>query len=130
MKRFAPVILFWALLWSFPVLASGLTVEEGTVTTRVVERVPADHLKTSPASVGILYCFTRIAGASANTSVTHVWYREGEEMVRITLPVRSADWRTWSSKKILPQWFGQWKVEILDAGGHILETIPFTITQD
>jgi hypothetical protein len=130
MKRIAPAILFLAILWSFPALASDVSVVEGTMTTGVVDRVPADHIQTSPASVGNIYCFTRIAGAPADTAVTHVWYRDGKEMARITLPVRFADWRTWSSKKILPSWIGQWKVEILDAGGNILETLPFIITKD
>ncbi|MEJ2699203.1 MAG: DUF2914 domain-containing protein [Desulfuromonadales bacterium] len=129
MKRLIAVATCLGLVWAFPAFGAGLKVAEGTITTKVVDRAPVDHLQTSPASTGTLYCYTRIAGASGDTTVTQVWYREGQEMARIVLPVRSADWRTWSSKRILPQWTGQWKVEILDSEGHILQTIPFSVVK-
>ena len=50
-------------------------------------------------------------------------------MARVVLPVRSADWRTWTSKRILPQWTGRWKVEILDSDENLLQTITFTVVK-
>jgi hypothetical protein len=61
------------------------------------------------------------------SSVTHVWYYENEEMARVELPVRSPNWRTWSSKSILPAWSGQWKVDILDPNDEVLVSESFTI---
>jgi hypothetical protein len=43
------------------------------------------------------------------------------------LPVRSSNWRTWSSKTVLPQWVGQWQVEVLDRDGTLLKTIAFSL---
>ena len=108
-------------------LAAGMSVAQGVITTQVADRAPVDAVETYPASVGKLYCFTHLVGAAAPTTVTHVWYRGDQEMARVVLPVRSADWRTWSSKRILPGWTGSWRVEVLDAAGQVLQTIPFTL---
>ncbi len=129
MKRLIAAAVCLGLMWAFPAFGAGLKVAQGTITTKVIDRNPVDHVQTFPASEGVLYCFTRITGASADTTVTHVWYREGKEMARVVLPVRSADWRTWSSKRILPQWTGRWKVEILDSDENLLQTITFTVVK-
>lgn len=110
-----------------PVFAAGLTVTQGVITTQVVDRAPVDAVEVFPASVGKLFCFTRVEGATGDTTITHVWYRGSEEMARIELPVRAGDWRTWSSKRILPSWGGEWRVEVRDAAGNLLQTIPFTL---
>lgn len=115
------------LLSGTPVLAADLSVAQGVITTQVVDRAPVDAVETYPASVGKLYCFTRIVGAAEPTTITQVWYRGDREMARVELPVRSSDWRTWSSKRILPSWSGDWRVEVLDAAGKVLQTIPFTL---
>lgn len=116
-------------LWGTVALGSGLKVEEAVITTRVVERAPVDQVQTYPSTVGQLYCFTHLTGAEGETSITHVWFFGDQEVSRVTLPVRSANWRTWSGKTILPQWTGEWRVEILDASGEVLMKVPFTLTQ-
>jgi len=59
--------------------------------------------------------------------VTHVWYHEGKTMSRIDLKVGSADWRTWSSKRILPAWRGRWEVKVLDDEGMVLSSARFVV---
>jgi len=120
-------MLLALLLAAPPLSAAALQVAEGVVTTAVSERAPVDAIETYPASVGRLFCFTRLTGAAVETSVLHVWYRGEEEVARIELPIRSTDWRTWSAKTILPEWRGEWRVEVLDAGGRLLQAIPFSL---
>ena len=122
-------VLLTLLLLCLPtlVLAAPLQVAEGTITTAVAHRAPVDLVASVQADVGRLYCFTRITGAGGDTRITHVWYRGAKEMARVTLPVRSADWRTWSSKRILPGWAGAWRVDVLDAGGNLLRSLPFVV---
>jgi hypothetical protein len=48
-------------------------------------------------------------------------------MSRIELPVRSSDWRTWSSKTIFPGSAGEWKVDVLDAEGALLKSVSFRL---
>src|SRR5512145_1672402 len=104
--------------------ALGLEAREAVITTQVIDRAPVDAIQTYPASVERLFCFTRVTGAAADTSITHVWYLRGVERSRIELPVRSGDWRIWSKKTILPGSAGDWKVDVLDAEGKPLKSIP------
>lgn len=124
MKRWMMVAL---LLLVLPAASLAVEVAEGVITTAVVERAPVDVLESYPAEAGTLFCYTRIAGAVDETSVTHVWIKDGREMGRVALPVRSSSWRTWSSKKILPGWSGSWQVDVLDAEGNLLTTLPFRL---
>jgi hypothetical protein len=80
-----------------------------------------------PPDVGRVYCRTRVTGASTSTQITHVWYHDGEAMAKVVLPIGSANWRTYSSKAILPVWTGLWEVKVLDAHGTIIGEAGFTI---
>lgn len=123
-------IVFLCLLVSLPIssaFATQLSLVEGVITTQIVDRAPVDDISSYPAQEGKLFCFTRVAGAEGETAITHVWLYQDKEMARIELPVRSSSWRTYSSKKILPQWVGEWKVRVLDAAGEEVGVIPFTL---
>lgn len=115
------------LLLACPLAAHALSVGEAVVTTAISNREPVDTVTQYPAQAGKLYCFTRIEGAAGDTSVTHVWMHGGKEMARVELPVRSARWRTYSSKRILPQWEGNWQVKVVDAAGNELTAVPFEV---
>jgi len=129
MKRLS-VLAFVLLLsaWvSLPVSVFALEVAEGVITSQVSDRKPVDSLTSYSADIGKLYCFTHIVGAESDSKVTHVWYRGEEEMARVDLAVRSDNWRTWSSKTLLPQWTGNWRVDVLDGDGAVIHTIAFTL---
>jgi len=115
------------LLAVFAAQAAPLKVAVGQITTAIEKQMPVDKIENFPADYGKLYCFTRIVGADQETQVTHVWYYQEDEMARVVLPVRSSDWRTYSSKRFLPQWAGQWRVKILDADENELATIAFVL---
>lgn len=108
--------------------AWSLEVAEAVVTTEVSDRAPVDEVLVLPAAtVGKLYCFTRITGAGGERAVYHVWYRQGLEVRRARLTVRSDDWRTWSVQMVQPDWTGEWKVEVLDDKGQSLRTLRFRL---
>ncbi len=119
------LVLLLVLVAPFSVFA--LSAGEAVVTTMVSERAPVDRVEVYPAQAGKLYCFTRIEGAVAETSVDHVWLYQGREMARVTLPVRAATWRTYSSKNILPEWKGDWEVQVVDAEGTMIASVPFRV---
>lgn len=106
---------------------AALDVADAVVTTAVDDRQPADTLSTVPADVGRVFLWTRVTGAEGETRVAHVWHHGGEERARVELRVASPDWRTWSSKRILPSWTGAWRVEVTGPGGEVLETVSFTV---
>jgi len=86
--------------------------------------------KEFAADCGIVYCLARVVDAPVPTTVTFVWYRDGRTMARVELPVRSRDYRTWTSKNIMPAWTGAWEVKVLDPQGLVLGTSSFTITAE
>ncbi len=107
---------------------NSLDAEFATISRTIVDRQPFDARTTYSASVGQLYCFTRIVNAQPPTEVTHVWYYQNVERARVTLPVNSNSWRTYSSKIIQLHEAGQWYVDVLDAEGDLIVSLPFTIT--
>jgi hypothetical protein len=95
----------------------------------VVDREPVDAGVSFSASVGTLYCFTKITGAQEPTKISHVWYFGATERARVELDVNSSSWRTWSSKIIQAHEIGSWRVNVLDAAGTVLKELQFEITQ-
>lgn len=105
-----------------------IAVAEGAIARDVIDREPVNVGSSFAASVGRLYCFTRITGAKTPTQITHVWYFGDTERASIRLSVRSASWRTKSSKKIQAHEIGNWHVEVLGPDGEALEILEFRIT--
>jgi hypothetical protein len=104
-----------------------IKAEEMVFCTGITDWTPVGEAKTFPESVGSVYCFTRITGASEPTTVQHVWFYNDEEKARVTLNVKSSSWRTWSSKRILPAWTGRWRLEVLTADGRLLRSSEFLV---
>ena len=77
--------------------------------------------------IGKVYCWCLVTGTTAETKISFVWSYQDKEMARVEVPVRSIRWRTWSYKTIRPEWTGNWKVEILDEAGKVLESASFQI---
>jgi len=97
------------------------------MTTAVVDREPVDRVEVFPRQSGMLYCFSRIAGAAEETTVAHAWFHNDQLMTRTVLPVRSSLWRTWSAKQMRDEEPGDWRVEVRDAQGNLLQVIEFTV---
>lgn len=106
--------------------APSVTVSFGTDIDRE-SRELVGEATTFGAGIERIVCLTRVSGLSAPTSVTHVWYRDGKTMARVDLNVASSNWRTWSSKRLLPDWTGHWEVKILDSNGRVLGSSGFDV---
>jgi len=107
---------------------ASLEVAVAAICRDVVDREPVDVGTSFEASVGKLYCFTKIVGAQNPIGITHVWYFGDTERAKITLSVRSSSWRTYSSKKIQSHEVGDWHVDVVGPGGEVLRTLDFKIT--
>ena len=138
MKQFLPkrtVLLFLVAVFLFlPVVtqaqeAVSLDVAVAAICQDVVDREPVDAGISFPVSVGTLYCFTKITGAQSPTQITHVWYFGATERARVDLDIKSATWRTWSSKIIQTHEVGAWRVDVLDSAGTVLKELQFEITE-
>ena len=128
-KAFVPVAIFVFMISAGLVQAeSGLDVSQITFATSIEDRQPIGPGTSFPADVERVFCFTAINGAEGETSVSHVWYFNDTEMARVPLSVRAAAWRTWSSKRIMPYWIGQWRVDVESANGEVLTSKEFTVS--
>ncbi len=104
-------------------------VVAAAICKNVVAREAVDVGNRFSNSVSRLYCFTKVVGASQPTEIVHVWRYGDVERARISLPVKAASWRTYSSKAIQAHEIGPWRVDVLDTSGNLLETINFEIVQ-
>jgi hypothetical protein len=107
--------------------AGPLEVAMGAICRDVINREPVDVGTSFEASVGKLYCLTKIIGAAGPTEITHVWYFGNTERARVSLDVNSASWRTCSSKIIQAHEIGAWHVDVLGPADELLQTFDFTI---
>lgn len=103
----------------------GVTVE-AVIARDVVDREPVDGGTVFPVDVERLFCWMRVQGAEPGTVIEHVWKFAGYEWV-VPLEIGGTHWRTFSNKTILPEWTGEWTVEIRDGTGNVLETVAFTV---
>ena len=121
------IFVFLLLLVSGSGVAGALEIAEGVITTQVEDHRPVDRVQRWSAAAGPLYCFTRIVGAEEPTPIFHVWYRGDQEVARVELRVRNSPWNTWSVKTLEAGWTGDWRVEVVDAAGRLLRSIPFVL---
>jgi hypothetical protein len=129
-KVFAlPVILMVCMAFAVVAFASTLQVEDSAICEGVVNREVVSEGSSFSASVGKLYCFSKIANIDSYTEVVHAWYYGDTPRARVTLNVNPPAWRTYSSKIIQAHETGDWRVEILDREGNLLETVRFQVTQ-
>ncbi len=94
----------------------------------VVDREPVDIGDSFKATVGRLYCFTKIISTHSPIEITHVWYFGNTERAKVNLSVNSNSWRTYSSKIIRTLEIGDWHVDVLSPDGEVLQSLQFKIT--
>jgi hypothetical protein len=109
--------------------ANKVQIVAAAICKDVVDREAVDIGTQFQNSVSRLYCFTKAVSTEIPTEVVHVWSYGDVERARVTLAVRAAAWRTYSSKVIQSHEIGPWRVDVLDTSGNLLETINFEITQ-
>jgi hypothetical protein len=108
---------------------AALSVDQMDFCTAVEEREPVGVDTVFSADVERIFCFTKISGVEEATTVSHVWYHGDKEMARLELSVKADGWRTWSSKRIVPEWTGSWRVEVLSETGDLLLSKSFIVQE-
>ena len=106
------------------VTQAAITVEV-VIALDVQDHQPVGGAVTFPEDVGQLVAWTRVTGA-ANTTIEHVWRYRDYEFV-IPLEIGGSPWRTWSRKTVLPEWDGEWTLEVRDADGQVASTTNFAV---
>lgn len=131
LATFLLVSLFWASVVPAvekpeAVEAEGPRVARMITCTAVEAQEPIGAADRFPADAGRLFCFTEMRDAEG-TKIVHAWIHEGTTRARVELQVKSPRWRTWSSKRLPPEWTGQWEVKVLSEDGLVLETVSFVV---
>ena len=104
---------------------AGVVSVEVAVGTAVADRALSGASDSFAATVGKLYCFSRISNA-INTDIEHVWYHRDAEVTRVRLTVGGSPWRTFSSKTIPEDATGEWRCDVVQ-GGDVLKSVAFRI---
>ena len=121
-----------ALLLSFFSSASsmddpGFIINRMVICESVTDREPVAIADTFSANTERVYCFLEAGKIESDTTISFVWYFEGREMARVSLPLaKGIRWRTYSSKK-LAGLKGNWKVELQESSGIVLNSASFLV---
>ena len=97
------------------------------VCTSITDRNPVGAATTFVPEVGQIYCWSKITGGSGEQAISHVWSLGGKVMAEVPLTIKGESWRTWSAKKILPSWTGEWEVKVKDSAGNTLASTTFVV---
>lgn len=104
-------------------------VSRAVLTTDVVDREPVNVLKNDVKLAQIsnsLSFFSELRNMQGQT-VRHQWYYQDQQLASIELAVSSPRFRTYSTKNIMPEQLGDWRVEVIDADGNLLAQKEFRI---
>lgn len=107
--------------------ASTGSVARGIFTSGVQNHEPVDQLSEATSDTGTVLFFTELKGFEGET-VTHRWEYNGENMAEVKFQVGGSRWRVWSSKNLLPEWTGIWKVSVVNGNGKVVasETLNYS----
>ncbi|WP_457626910.1 DUF2914 domain-containing protein [Persephonella sp.] len=123
------VLAIFLIFVSFAV-AQSVKVEDMQFAVAIQDREPIGISERFPPDIGKIYCWTKVIAEKVPTKIYHVWYYGDKEMARVELGITYHTFRTWSSKKILPQWTGTWKVVVEDEEGNKIAEKSFEITEN
>ena len=117
-----------SILLSGAVLAEG-SVARAIVTTGVADREPVNDLERVLAGNQKVIFFTELRGMEGQT-VRHRWSYGEESLAEVEFKVGGPRWRVWSSKNLMPEWGGDWKVEVVDSADNVVSEKRFSFAGD
>lgn len=111
------------------VSAATLEVLSATLGTGVdrATRLITGEATSFDAGVGQVYLLTQVKASSVPTTLKHVWSVAGQGNAEVPLTVKGSPWKTWSYRTV---WPGDWKVEVQDEAGAVLQSLAFTVTKE
>jgi len=130
MKTILSILLMLIMVSAaVPLWAESIRITELAVTTKVSKGKPIDSVhRISHRSVKALYCFTRtLSREPVETSLKHVWLRDGQLVKESTLPVKGKRWRVYSTLPVDVASVGNWRVEVRDEAGVVMKVLEFKV---
>jgi len=110
-------------------LAPDMIVADAAVTDAVVDRMPATRKTTWKIGEDAkLIGWFEFKNPTSAIDVELVWKKNGVENWRFPTSVGvGKNWRTWAEKRIGKKDAGRWTVEVVDANGHVYETVSYDV---
>ncbi|MBC3766481.1 DUF2914 domain-containing protein [Neptunicella marina] len=110
------------LLMLFSLQASAQSqIPRTQLTSAIVNREPVDDL-ANQVEVGqdivTVYFYNQTRNLKGQ-QLLHRWFYQGELKAEVSLNIGSDYWRTYSSKRIRPDWSGQWQVQVVLNNGVV-----------
>lgn len=127
MKTFFGIFAALAILLPLHAAAGEPTVARAQFASAIIDREPADDMQSLGSEVARVYFFTELRDMDGQT-VTHRWTYNGEVQASVEFNVRGPRWRVYSSKNLVPEWTGDWTVDVLDGSGNVVATRTLTHT--
>lgn len=123
MKQLTRIVLALGIIILVPLSAMSAepTVSRAQFTTAVLDREPTDELSAISPSTEKVFFFTELRNMDG-TNIIHRWSLNGSVMAEVSFNVRASRWRVYSSKTLLPEWRGDWVVDVVDENGVVVET--------
>ncbi|WP_459863177.1 DUF2914 domain-containing protein [Endothiovibrio diazotrophicus] len=90
-------------------------------TSAMKGREPVDRIDQIESDRRRVYYFTEFRDLAGRT-LAHRWEYQGRLMAEVRQRIDANRWRAWSSKRLLPQWEGEWQVSVVDEEGDVLRT--------
>jgi hypothetical protein len=128
-NKWAVMLISMAAVLAMPLAHAEGEVARAIITTAVVDREPVNDLEVIPASESTVVFFTDLRGMEGQT-IKHVWMHGNEQIADVSFEVRGPRWRIWSSKKMIPEWNGNWTVQVVNGAGDVLAEKSFTYGMD
>jgi len=95
------------------------SVVRSAFTTVIAEREPTENLQNLSNDNGQVMFFTELRDMSGQTAI-HRWEYDGKVVAEVEFNVKGPRWRVWSSKSLVPQWTGDWKVSVVNGAGEVI----------
>lgn len=95
------------------------SVVRSAFTTEIAEREPTQNLQKLTNDNGQVMFFTELRDMSGQTAL-HRWEYDGKVVAEIEFNVKGPRWRVWSSKSLVPEWTGDWKVSVVNGAGDVI----------
>ena len=102
MRTLLKVFCFLYLMTPSHSLAElAVSVMDASIAKEIKSLTPQGVGSVFPKNVGKLFCYTKI-NSNVDNAIKHLWYYEGKLMAEVSLSVKQGNWRTMSSKNIIP----------------------------
>lgn len=95
------------------------SVVRSAFTRTIDEREPAENLQNLTNENVQVKFFTELRDMSGQTAI-HRWEYDGKVVAEVEFNVKGPRWRVWSSKSLVPQWTGDWKVSVINGAGEVI----------